>query len=386
MTAGERRVELNAVCERMMELIVLPSSQPILLMLAGAIANYATGDPLWPLIIGAPGTGKSELISALTDAPHVFPLSTLTAQTLASGFAPARGAPPPSLLERMGSFGIVTLKDLTTLLTGHHEARGQILGQLREVADGRFDKSFGNGIEVRWSGKLGLIAGVTPVIDEQHAFLATMGERFVQYRLPEGDRRAMAFRALEMRANEADLREELKERVATFLAPYEGHGRLDTPPEWAEPLVGLADTVTRARTGVPRDGYSRTLLYRPAPEAPTRFLKQLAQLGGAALAAGATESEAWNLVKKTAWDSVPATRAEVLNLTHELGEPSIALKKLAPRLGIPERTAQRHVEDLVALGLLETTRPHNSKMYVAPSRSIMEYWSTEAAPETAEGN
>ena len=83
------------------------------------------------------------------------------------------------MLLQIGAFGILAFKDLTTVLTMHREARAQIIGQLREVADGKTEKSFGNGLRVEWEGKLGLIAGVTPVIDEQHAFLPVMGERFV---------------------------------------------------------------------------------------------------------------------------------------------------------------------------------------------------------------
>jgi hypothetical protein len=30
----------------------------------------------------------------------------------------------------------------------HRDARGEIIGQLREVADGRTEKSFGNGLRV----------------------------------------------------------------------------------------------------------------------------------------------------------------------------------------------------------------------------------------------
>jgi hypothetical protein len=67
-------------------------------------------------------------------------------------------------------------------------------------------------------------------------------------------------------------------------------------------------SITRTRTGVARDGYSRDLLYIPEPEAPTRLMKQLAQLGAAMLAIGVDETETWRLLRKIGWDSVPAVR------------------------------------------------------------------------------
>ena len=59
---------------------------------------------------------------------------------------------------------VVAFKDLTTVLSMHHEARSQIISQLREVADGRTEKAFGNGLYLEWEGKLGLVAGVTPIM------------------------------------------------------------------------------------------------------------------------------------------------------------------------------------------------------------------------------
>src|SRR4030095_10784749 len=117
--------------------------------------------------------------------------------------------PPASMLLQIGPFGILAFKDLTTVLSMHHEARSQIISQLREVADGRTEKSFGNGLRLEWEGKLGLVAGVTPIIDEQHNFLAVMGERFLLYRLPEVPRRDIARRSLGRRGVESELRQRI---------------------------------------------------------------------------------------------------------------------------------------------------------------------------------
>ena len=128
------RCDLTEVLGVFDELLYLPDHGAVLVALAGIVANYATGDPVWPLLVGPPGCGKSEIISALTGAPGVWSLSSLTPQTLLSGFE--RKGTPASLLLQIGEFGILAFKDLTTVLTMHREARAQIVGQLREVADG----------------------------------------------------------------------------------------------------------------------------------------------------------------------------------------------------------------------------------------------------------
>jgi hypothetical protein len=372
---------LEDVLEAFDELLLMPDHGAILVSLAGVVANYATGDVVWPLLVGPPGSGKTEIINSIRMAPGVWPLSSLTPQTLLSGFE--RKGAPASLLLQIGEFGILAFKDLTTVLTMHREARSQIIGQLREVADGKTEKSFGNGLRVEWAGKLGFIAGVTPIIDEQHVFLSTMGERFLLYRLPEVPRRDIARRALTRRGREPEMRQRIREAVGGFLEGFSGCGRLDLPDVFHERLIVLSDIVTRSRSGVSRDRYSRELLYLPEPEAPTRLAKQLAQLGAALLAIGVEEAETWRLLQKVGWDSVPAVRCQVIETLSRLREPT-PLAMLEEETGLPAATVRRIVEDLTALRLANRTKT-NGKWYIEQSSIAHEYWTCERFPATSEG-
>jgi hypothetical protein len=369
------KCDLETVHAAFDELLVLPDHGAVDIALATIVANYAPGDSVWTLLVGAPGCGKSEKVSALKDAPGVWPLSSLTPQTLLSGFERKgkdnRG--PASMLLQIGEFGILAFKDLTTVLTMHREARAQIIGQLREVADGRTEKNFGNGLRVEWEGKLGLIAGVTPVIDEQHAFLAVMGERFLLYRLPEVTRREIARRSLERRGHEGELRDRIRTLVAAFLERFRNVGRLELPDEFTEPLITLADIVTRARSGVARDYQTRDILYLPEPEAPTRLAKQIAQLMSAALVIGVDEVEAWRLAQKVGWDSVPAVRSAVIRLLANRDD-ELSRADLIERTGLPQTTVIRVVEDLVVLGLAKQRKDDSGKWLIRQSRTAADYW------------
>jgi hypothetical protein len=363
------------------ELLLLPDHGAVLVALAGVVANYATGDPVWPLLVGPPGSGKTEIVNSITSAPGVWALSSLTPQTLLSGFE--RKGEPASMLLQIGEFGILAFKDLTTVLTMHREARAQIIGQLREVADGKTEKSFGNGLRLEWAGKMGFLAGVTPIIDEQHTFLSVMGERFVLCRLPEVSRREIARRSLARRGHEPELRNRIRATVGDFLEQFRDCGRLELPESFHEPLITLTDIITRARSGVPRDGYSRELLYLPEPEAPTRLAKQLAQLGAALLTIGVDEAETWRLLRKIGWDSVPAVRCAVIDALSRLAKP-VPLAELEQETGLPDKTVRRVVEDVVALRLARRTKTNN-KWYVEQSPIAHEYWTSEHLPETSEG-
>jgi len=56
------------------------------LTLAVVVANRMDGDPVWLFLVAPPSGGKTEVINSLKDVPDVYPLSSLTPQTFASGF------------------------------------------------------------------------------------------------------------------------------------------------------------------------------------------------------------------------------------------------------------------------------------------------------------
>ena len=83
------------------------------------------------------------------------------------------------LLRRVGSQGILVVKDFTSILEMDRTARGQVLAALREVYDGRWDREVGaeGGQTLTWQGKCGFLAGCTTSIDKAHSVMNDMGPR-----------------------------------------------------------------------------------------------------------------------------------------------------------------------------------------------------------------
>lgn len=250
---------------------LLLGDKGVLRILVGALlAHYLGGDPVWLFLIAPPGGAKTELLSALYAVKGVYPISDLTARTFASGLDTPNG--DPSLLARL-SDEVLILKDFTTVLEMSRDERQAILAQLREIYDGRFDKTWGTGKELHWRGRLGLLAGVTPIIDRHQAVLSVLGERFVQLRIQQPNRLKSAMAAMSSVGREVAMRDELAQAFAGCIAGIGTPNPALVSEDARLQPARLADCTTRARSGVLRDGYKRTLDYAPEPEAPTRFAR-----------------------------------------------------------------------------------------------------------------
>jgi hypothetical protein len=321
-------------------------------LVATVIANKLKGDPVWLFLVTASGGTKTELIRGLSKIDGIYQLSDLTPQSFLSGEKSNKNA---SLLLRLRNDVILTLKDFTTVLTMHRDKRHVILSQLREIYDGEYRKEFGTGETKEWKGKLGFIAGVTPIIDTHYSIYQTLGERFIQYRPIQASPIEISKRAMGNSGYESEMREEIQDAFADFISgikiPIE---KIDLPSELKEKIAYLSSFCARARSGIVRDGYStREIQLIPEPELPTRLSKQLAILCSALfLIGGEFAKEDYELIFKVGMDSLPQNRRLIIARLSESND-YLETKNIAMEIGYPTNTTRRILEDLHGLGLLE---------------------------------
>lgn len=323
---------------------------------AGAVAaNLMVGDPVWLLAVSGPSSGKTEILQSINRLPNVHLASVLTEGALLSG-TPKREKDKSAkggLLREIGAFGHLLCKDFTSVLGMKYEARTAMLSALREIYDGSWTRHVGvdGGRTLSWSGKIGLVAGVTGAIDSHHAVMSLMGERFLLYRQADPDE-AQARRALEHIGDEPTMRAELAAAMAGLFAGLKmpDHAEVLTESE-RDRLVALAGLAARARSGIERDGHTREIILIPPPEAPARLALSLARLYAGLRAVGVEYDRAWQLVIKVAFDSVPALRR---NLVDQLAKVSNAdSTTLALAVHHPTVVTRRALEDLTAHGVVE---------------------------------
>lgn len=334
--------------------LLLPDPHVLEVILAAVVANQLGGDPLWLLIVNPPSSAKTEILRALSRLPATHLLSNFTANTLLSGKTGKRDA---SLLPRL-SGKILVVKDFTTVLTMHRDARAEIFAQLREVYDGAYSKAYGTGEQKSWEGRVGFLAGVTEVIDSQQAVHGALGERFLLYRPQTEERQDIARRALRNAGTESRMRKELGEAMEGFMLSLgDIKQRAASIPEEAENhIVILADLVAKGRAVVPRDGYERTIDYIPQPETPARLAKQLAQFGKAlAIIRGRVEvgSDELEVLRKIALDTMNRNRVGVVRALRKKWALFVETKDVMIETRVPAKRCLELLEDLWVLGMAE---------------------------------
>jgi hypothetical protein len=340
---------LAEVIETHRRWLYLPDPGSVCVVLGTVAANRLPGDPVWTLLVGPPGAGKSEPLQAISGLRDVYPAGTLTERALLSG-TPKREQGKGSkggLLREVDDFGILACKDFGSVLNIRREERAALLAALREIYDGSWTRHIGadGGRTLHWRGKLGLVGGATPAIDAHHGVMGVMGERFCFYRLPPASPVEQSRRSLAQCGHEPEMRDELA-RAAAGLFVTELDPPRERSDEETERLIALAGYMARARSAVMRDGYTRDIELVPGAEAPTRLVKMLDRLLAGLDVIGCERRHAWEIVTKVARDSAPALRM-VLDTLVATGEP-MKTSAVAEVVRHPTGTTRRTLEDLTA--------------------------------------
>jgi hypothetical protein len=148
------------------------------------------------------------------------------------------------------------------------EAKQEILGQLREIYDGYFSKSYGTGQDIVWQGKVGMISGVTSAIHQAREMYASMGERFIMYSLVQPPRKETARRAIGNTMDISIKRDEIQTVIKEYL-----DDSIEIPknfpsitPEFENDILDLAHNFLKSFRQIYHSrqvfGFSRSYMYQ----------------------------------------------------------------------------------------------------------------------------
>jgi hypothetical protein len=332
--------------------LALKNNNAVYAVLGTIAANLLPGrDPVWLGLIGPPSTAKTELINSTSLLTYVQTVETFTPAGLLSGSPRDKRAKDATggVLHKIGKFGILAIKDFSTVIELRHEQRSEMMAALRRIYDGEYTRTLGTegGRTIKWSGKAGLVFGATQAYDAHHAVSGTLGDRPLLLRVEAMQEEQLETSFIDDGA--ADIRNPIAKAVAGLFA---GLAKDQKPQRMSREEYALLKNVVRLavriRAGVMRDGYRREIADVHDPEGPARLAISLQQLFSGVILIGVNRAEALDLVRKIALDSVPRIR---LAAYYALTDDWQTTREVANAVRLPNTTTLRALEELTAQGV-----------------------------------
>ena len=364
--------------------LTLSDTDSLAVIFGTLLANRLPGDPLWMFLVSPPGGTKSELLMSLGTSPMTYSLTSLTSHTLISG-AQKVGGGDPSLLPKLNN-RVLIIKDFTAILTMPVAIRDDILGQLRDAYDGKSEKVFGTGLRRAYRSKFGIIAGVTPAIDQYVSQNSMLGERFLKFRVHIPGKIAtggeMIKRALQNVTKETSMREDLCEiaQRGTDYAIDVAAIPVVTSVRQKE-IIALAQWTAALRGVVAHERYTREVLSKPVVEVGTRLAKQYAKLAFGIVFArheARITDDVMRIVVSVARDTIPDRVEEIVRQIYirtglhkrkaircgarsclecrDKKKVCVDQMTLCDWVGLPLTTVMTVVQDLEMLGIMQRTK------------------------------
>ncbi len=318
-----------------------------------AALRLDTADPLWMMFVTGSGFTKTETVIAAEGAGAIITSTIASEGALLSASSKKEREKncTGGLLRRLGSRGVLVIKDFTTILSMSREVRGMVIAAFREIHDGKWERNVGvsGGNSPLWVGRIAVIAACTTAWDAAREVVSSMGDRFVIFRLDSTTGRLEAGRqSMANIGHEGEMRAALKDAVAGVIAGMDPSPIVLTAEE-VEQILHAANLTTRCRTAVETD-FRGEVTDAHAPEAPTRFAKELAQIVRGACAIGMERTKAMSLAIRCARDSMPPMRLAILKAIQTLGRASPS--EVREAINKPWHTVKRQLDALHLLGVL----------------------------------
>jgi hypothetical protein len=342
--------------------LILKDPTPLYAVFGAVAANLLEGDPVWLGLIAPPSSAKTEILNSLSGLPNVVQVSTLTAASFLSGTSRRDKDEESSggLLKQIGKFGIIVMKDFTSILSMRPEANQEVLAALREVFDGRYARHVATdgGKVMTWEGKVGLIFASTGAFDRHHSVISAMGDRYLLCRIAPVE--GQFERALEHTGEKTmQMRRELATAVVKLfdsLRTAPGSNRREPrplSPDERERISRIVKLVVKLRAAVDRGRGSREIEVVYGPEGEARLGLSLERLLAGLDTLGVERETALKVVQTVAMDSTPPLRRKAYEYLKRIAPQIVETSQVATEIGLPTNTVRRHLEDLAANGLVK---------------------------------
>jgi hypothetical protein len=359
-----------------------PSSHDMM-ELAMAVAtsldvSQAEDTPLvWQIMVGVPGSGKTQGVFPLKGSDHTTFIDTLTPNSFASGYVNDQtGEGAKSLLPQLDGKCLI-IKDLTTLFSQRSENVQKILGDLQSIYDGSYAKATGTVGVLSFESQFTILACITPQALKKHqGYMSSIGGRFLCFGVEDLTEEEMEKGFA--RIWSTDGRKEKVSRLERMVVEHV-EDILTTPLMFQEETLDqqgvintLAELMAAGRSvveygKVEGGGYE---LVGHQTEQPWRGTFQLRNLGRALARVHGRDhltGHELEMLRRAVLSSIHMAWGDILRMVPYHPE-GLTVGKVLSGTGSSKPWIRQKLNELVAVGILETAKVGKEQLYYPISK------------------
>lgn len=370
------QTRLEGIHEILEDLTSSPSSHDMMELAMATVTSLdisqEEGTPLvWLIIVGAPGSDKTQRVLTLKECGHEVFLDTLTVNSFASGFVHHKtGKAAESLLPQLNGKCLI-IKDLTTLFSQRSENVQKILGDLLSIYDGSYAKATGTVGILSYDSSFTILACITPQALKKHqGYMSSIGGRFLCFEVESlsDEQKQEGFNLIwnmEGRKEKVKALEKLVvEHVEDILTCPVGFQRETS--EQQKMINTLAELMAAGRSVVEYDWVDRKReIVSHQTEQPWRGTFQLRTLGRALARVHSRDhltGHELEMLRRVVLSSVHMAWGDILRVVPYHPE-GLTVAKVAAKLKLSAPWARQILKELVVVGILDSSYAGKERVY-----------------------
>lgn len=325
---------------------------------------------LWLLIVGAPSSGKTDLVRLIKRDSAVLSLDNLTLNSFISGERATSKEKVYDLLQQLHHKCLV-IKDWTVIFSLDERMTKKIIGDMVGAYDKSLSKFSSRRGNITYNSEFSHLGCITPATLNKHQqYLNMIGPRFLSYSINDisRDDEEKSYDAIFANTDRAQIEKDVANIVSTYLQQLHGEDISiiqDLSKQAQEYFKVASRFMARARGIVitqasrfTNDKGEEVSYYEPLDiqiEKPWRSVQQLIILSKyLALVTGKlrVDVEELSIVKEVVLSSMPADRAQALRAIASQPYGRVTAKELSDQADKSVKTSRRLLDELSFLKLI----------------------------------